>query len=1663
MNSVWKPKKIFVKIAKVVGWIILSIVLLLITISLVIQIPAVQNRIVQEAVSFLKNKIGTEVRLAHVGLSFPKKVVLEGLYLEDQKKDTLLYLGKLAIDTDLWGLTQKQIELNDVQIDTLYGNISRKSLDSTFNFSYIINAFAGTDTVTTPVDTTATPWEFSIEDVGLTQTELTFYDSLEKNDIRLNVGELEVSMDEFDLAQSIYRVDEILLSNVAATVIQRPAIKADSSVTASNDSTVLPFTIGVNTVRLQSIIASYTNHTTRQVIDLNLTEAKLDADEIDLQKQIIRLDEFTLTKTNIVYHQMAFSKAAAPVKEPASPNTSAPTKPWTISLDELNLADNSIQYYDFNKPVVNGALDFNHLWLTRWMIQAEDLKLEGSKISGVLKDLALQDKSGFTISSFKTDFALTDDAVRVEDFSFNTPNSTINLEAKATFPSFATLAEQYPEASIDLAIAPSSLSMRDILYLAPAIMDSIPLTLSKDTRVDMETSCSGKVKDLNIQQLTVRTLTQTTLQANGTIKGLPDFQHAVLDIALQKFYTSSRDINSILPDTMLPKSIALPQWINLAGSVKGTPNAPATKATLTSNIGSIDILADLNFDSTAAENYDAKVKIKKFHVGKLLKQEQTMGTIDLDASAKGAGFTIEDIDAAVKLVMHEFTYNKYSYRDFIVNGNLKKYFFSGDAQLHDKNLDFKLEGDLDYHEDIPRYDFTFDLLNVDFKALNLSQRALRARGTVDVKLATSDFQVINGNLSIRKVAVFNGTKLYAVDSLLFASIDQKGQSEITIQSDILSGDFKGNINIFTLPEALKRHINQYFTLHDSTFKKPAGPQNFNFNLVIKNTDLLTEVLIPDLEPFVPGEIAGEFDSEQHRLWLSMKVAKIKYAGLSMDSIGLKVISDEQSLDYTFLVQKINFDTLRMEALKLSGNIMNDSIYSRFVVYDSTQQEKYMLGGVFNSYEDAFQFRFLRNQVVLNYEAWTTPLYNTLRFTSNGMTPNNFYISKGQERILLLKREDRDTTMTVVFNEVDLKNITSLIEGTTPIAGTIDGDLNIGVAKQGSFNSTLYIRDLAILEQPWGDLALALGKTSTGPFNIDLRIDGTNMELLAAGYITSNEPKPQIHFTTTLTKLDLAAIEPLTMKQVKNMKGQLVGEVKIEGYTDDPEIDGILTFKNAELTPTIVGSKFLLEDESIRLTGSGLTLNKFKIKDEQNNIALIDGSVKTNAFKSFDLALTFNADNFQLINTKEGDNELFYGDVRINTRARITGTSDFPKVEVNASLSKGSEFTYVVPETQKTILEQEGIVRFVDRDAVKDPFLASTQPKDTISSKFTGIDLSANIELNGEETFNIVIDPITGDKLSVKGNSTLTLDIDETGDMQLSGRYEITEGSYNLSFYKLVKRQFSIEKGSTITWSGNMLQPEMNIRALFKVETSPIDLVANQSTASTQDMNPYKQRLPFLVYLIIEGNLLTPDISFQLDMPQDKQNAFGGSIYAKIKDINTRESDLNKQVFALLILKRFISDNPFDSQGGSDVASTARTSVSKILTDQLNRLSENIKGVQLTFDVKSYEDYTTGTAEGQTELQLGVSKSLMNDRLIVKVAGNVDVEGNTSNQRSFEDYIGDLALEYKLTEDGRLRITGFRNSNYDMIDGELTETGAGFIYIKDYDAFRELFKANAKQN
>ncbi len=138
--------------------------------------------------------------------------------------------------------------------------------------------------------------------------------------------------------------------------------------------------------------------------------------------------------------------------------------------------------------------------------------------------------------------------------------------------------------------------------------------------------------------------------------------------------------------------------------------------------------------------------------------------------------------------------------------------------------------------------------------------------------------------------------------------------------------------------------------------------------------------------------------------------------------------------------------------------------------------------------------------------------------------------------------------------------------------------------------------------------------------------------------------------------------------------------------------------------------------------------------------------------------------------------------------------------------------------------------------------------------------------------------------------------------------------------------------------------------------------------------------------------------------------------------------------------------------GSGLSDFARSSVSQILTAQLNRLSEQfIKGITLNVGVESYQDYSTGTTEGRTQLQLAVSKQLFDERMTVQVGGNVDLEGQRSQQNSLNNFAGDIKVAYKMTEDGRWQLQVFRQNTYGgAIEGDLVETGVGIVFTIDYD-------------
>ncbi|WP_255416586.1 translocation/assembly module TamB domain-containing protein [Flavobacterium sp. GSP6] len=465
---------------------------------------------------------------------------------------------------------------------------------------------------------------------------------------------------------------------------------------------------------------------------------------------------------------------------------------------------------------------------------------------------------------------------------------------------------------------------------------------------------------------------------------------------------------------------------------------------------------------------------------------------------------------------------------------------------------------------------------------------------------------------------------------------------------------------------------------------------------------------------------------------------------------------------------------------------------------------------------------------------------------------------------------------------------------------------------------------------------------------------------------------------------------------------------------------------------------------------------------------MNGKIDSANFSNFGFDLALDADNFKAVNSKAKDNDLYYGELYLDNHLKITGNLDNPIVEGTIRINKETKFTIVLPQSDPSIADREGIVEFIDQD---NPKLMETIVLEEFSSESTikGVNASVNIEVNKEAELSMVIDKANGDFLKLKGEAQLNGGIDPSGKTTLTGRYELSEGSYEMNF-NAIKRKFDIKKGSYILWTGEPTTADINITAIYKTEAAPIDLVNDQlGSVTTEVRNTYKQKIPFETALKMNGALLKPTISFDIVLPEGNNSVSTEIInttQAKLTQLRQQPDELNKQVFALLLLNRFIGENPFASQsGGATVSSLARESASKILSQQLNNLAGDlIQGVELNFDLNTSDDYTTGQRENKTDLNVGISKKLLNDRLKVTVGSSFGIEGPQQANQNTNNIAGNVSLDYQLSRDGRYKMRAYRINKYQVaLQGEVVETGIAFIITLDYNKFKELFtKSEAKK-
>ena len=519
-----------------------------------------------------------------------------------------------------------------------------------------------------------------------------------------------------------------------------------------------------------------------------------------------------------------------------------------------------------------------------------------------------------------------------------------------------------------------------------------------------------------------------------------------------------------------------------------------------------------------------------------------------------------------------------------------------------------------------------------------------------------------------------------------------------------------------------------------------------------------------------------------------------------------------------------------------------------------------------------------------------------------------------------------------------------------------------------------------------------------------------------------------------------------------------------GSPYSPIITGTLKTDNLKTNVAIINSDIKMKAEQITFTEHTVSFNNFTVLDSPSNKAVINGSIDISDITDIEMDLQVKANKWRATHSTKKDSKLFYGDLVLNTNLKINGSVSTPIVDGNIDVIKGTDFTVVIPQDTPQLESSKGIVMFVNmKDTGKRNFLVPHQAVAKKTRKLSpGSDLNVNITVDKAAKFSLVIDQASGDFISMKGDATLNASISPSGTIGLTGNYDLHEGVYQLN-YNFIKRKFLIKDGSSITFAGDPLTgTNLDVSAAYEATVPPYDLVERQVTDQTQ-LNYYKQRLPFDVDLHMRGALLKPGLTFDVTLPENKVYPLSSDqielVQGKLNQIRNDTSELNKQVFALLILNRFVSDDPFSSGASNSVGFTALQSVSTFVGEQLNQAASHfVKGVDFSVDLASTEDYTTGDMRQRTDLNLAASKRLLNDRLKLTVGNDFELEGpQTANQQN--SYVpSNLAADYQLSADGKYTVRGYRRA-YDegVLQGYVTETGLNFIVSLDYNHFKNVLK------
>ena len=1378
----------------------------------------------------------------------------------------------------------------------------------------------------------------------------------------------------------------------------------------------------------------------------------IDIESLDFEKPYIHFSLVDLS--NVCYNLYSINEREQTnmqyiINHFSSASSDSTSGQFYLDVDQINVADLRFKYKSFMPDSLGTGINWGDIDLLHLDLDIQNFHLINDSMNFELNELFLKEKSGLQVNNLTTRAVVSSSEISLKDLVLKMPQSHLFAQNYSmNYKKWEDLGDFTDKVNLNLDLQLSSFNISDLAPFVPMFKEITLPTFAQG-------KIYGKIRQLKGKKILLTLGDHSRIETAFSIDGLPRFDGSFLNLNIKNLRLDSKDVEQLLQEQKAYYNIQVPELVKRLGyfHYKGDITGFLT-----------DLVAYGTFDNDKGLlNTDLRFKFNKLNKEYLFKGQ--IRTSDLDLSVLNLSDTIFDkismagqINAALdssgnwkgdlKGAISSVGINSYNYHNISTNASLENSILESQIQMNDSNLLANIHSKIDFSKKEPSFIINGQLEKANLSILKLWDRSLSSSlsFSVDAQFNSLKIDQFEGSVDIYNLKYFEERKLIQSDALKLSISTVDEFKNIELNSDLFDAHIGGHFTSQHLVDKLSEVSHKYLpAFFDKPKTKRTPNQDFKFKILLKQSYSAFEIFSPSFLIADGTEIKGSFTSDNNDIEISFVSDSCRIKdNLALD-IDTKIKAKNEELYSDLSIQQLFlYHELSLKKVNLRNRLKSDSL--NFYLKWMDKELKFdaaeiMAETIFHpSSGDSIScdinmipsFLYIEDSIWYINDASMAVRGNQILIDQLVINNNaQYFYANG-----IWEKESSDS-LQILLNRVDLAYFPFIDRrANLKVRGLVDGDIILSYRKDQPLASG-YLRadNLEINDELLGNLSInANWENKTERLILDMvnELGRKHFESIKSnGYIDFRNSKVDIGLN--LNKQKLSFFNPFVEPYLSDLKGYLSGDLTIKGTFDSLQYLGDLEFARAALTYNYLGTRYNFTNH-IKITKDRFIFNDLKVFqiDGQGDYASVNGYIQHDNFSNFQFFINVDANDFMVLNTSQLDNELYYGSAFVTGIIEFTGTQQNLNIDISASTNKNTRF--YIPLNDNKEAENSNFISF--KNEIEE--LRKAEGKEEYKLDLSGITLNFDLKITPEAEIQLIFDDKLGDIVKARGNGNLNMSINTLGKFTMSGGYEIDKGEYLFTLQNVINKKFKIEPGSDIKWNGDPYQAFVNINAIYRLKTPLYDLTLNEED---------KERVPVECLLKMEKSLMSPDITFDINLPSsgDRAKSLIGAMDQEEKNI---------QLLSLMLLSKFYT--PEYLRGGEEIGSG--NAVGKNASELLsNQLSSWLSQMSDDFDIGV--NYRPGDEISNDELEVALSTQLFNDR--VAVDGNI---GLGDYEKTSSNIVGNVNVDVKINKKGTVRIRGFNRVNdNEMESSSLYTQGVGLYYRSDFDSFGELLRKYWKKN